>query len=430
MALRKMLKLWVALMALIATANAQPAKPGCTLRIATTLASLPTQNGGPDQGTEGLRFMGYTLYDLLIGWDLSHADRAAALVPSIATAWTVDAEDHTRWTITVRDGVHFHDGSLLDLAAVVWNLDKIFNRDAPQYDREQAAQMSWRMPGVHAYRVLDKQHLEITTDGPDSTLPYQLTALFISSPARWKTAGSWAEFGKQPSGTGPWVMQHYAPRESAVLTRNDAYWNPARIPRCDKLVLLPVPDPATRTAALLSGQIDWAEGPAPETVAQLKSAHMQILTGVMPHSWPYTLSRIPGSPLNDIRVRTALNLAVDRQGMVELLNGLALPATGVVEPGDPWYGHPSVTNPLRSGRGEASARRGGLRPGSSAALEVHDLHLRVGADVSVADERVRAAEFRGCRREARVRGAGMAGAAHAARRRRRRGTEQQGHRRA
>ena len=83
---------------------------------------------------------------------------------------------------------------------------------------------------------------------------------------------------------------------------------------------------------------------------------MQILTGVMPHSWPYTLSRIPGSPLNDIRVRQALNLAIDRDGMVELLNGLALPATGVVEPGNPWFGHPSFHIHYDPAGGEAAAR--------------------------------------------------------------------------
>jgi ABC-type transport system substrate-binding protein len=201
--------------------------------------------------------------------------------------------------------------------------------------------MSWRMPAIKAYRVLDARHFEITTDGPDSTLPYQLTALLISSPARWQQAGSWTEFGNKPSGTGPWVMQQYEPRGRALLARNEAYWDKARIPRCEQLVLLPVPDPGTRTAALLSGQVDWVEGPAPETIAQLRSAHMQVLTGVMPHSWPFTLSRIPGSPLNDIRVRKALNLAIDRKGMVELLSGMAVPATGVVEPGHPWYGHPT-----------------------------------------------------------------------------------------
>ena len=153
----------------------------------------------------------------------------------------------------------------------------------------------------------------------------------MSSPARYTEAKSWGEFGRKPSGTGPWILEQYVPREHATMRRNAAYWDKARIPKCGTLVLLPVPDASTRTAALLSGQVDWIESPAPETVAQLRAAKMQVLTGVMPHSWPYTLSRVPGSALNDIRVRKALNLAIDRDGMATLLSGLAKPAHGVVE---------------------------------------------------------------------------------------------------
>lgn len=315
--------------------------PGCTLRVAMTLADLPTQNGGPDQGTEGLRFMGTTIYDGLVNWDLTRADRRSGVVAGLATAWDVDPADHSRWVLTLREGVKFHDGSTFDAAAVVWNFDKLLNREAPQFDQAQSAQMSWRIPSVSRYRAIDASHLEILTPGPDSTLPYQLTAAMMSSPARWVEAGSWAGFGRAPSGTGPWVLDQYVPRDHASMHRNEAYWDKGRVPKCLKLVLLPVPDAGTRTAALLSGQVDWIESPAPETVARLKSGGMQVLTGVMPHSWPYTLSRVEGSPLNDIRVRQALNLAIDRDGMKEMLSGLALPATGVVEPGNPWFGTPS-----------------------------------------------------------------------------------------
>jgi ABC-type transport system substrate-binding protein len=135
-------------------------------------------------------------------------------------------------------------------------------------------------------------------------------------------------------------METYQPRQHAVLRRNPDYWDAARIPKTGHLELRPVPDPATRTAALLSGEVDWIESPAPDTLGQLRARGMQVVTGPMPHLWPYTLNRTPGSPLNDIRVREALNLAIDRDGLVALLGGLAIPATGVVEPGSPWRGDP------------------------------------------------------------------------------------------
>ena len=350
-----------------APAAAQPA--GCTLRVAMTLADLPTPNSSPDQGTEGVRFMGYTLYDALVGWDLSSADHASGLTPGLAESWAVDPADRTRWLFHLRPGVRFSDGSPFDAGAVVWNFDKVLNKQAPQYAAAQVAQTLYRIPSVASVRKVDDRTVEVVTRKPDATLPYQMTGVLMASPTRWREAGGWAGFTAHPAGTGPWVLDQYVPRGHATLVRNAAYWDPGRIPHCAKLLLLPVPDPSTRTAALLSGQVDWIESPAPETVAQLRAAGMQILTGVMPHSWPYTLNVTAGSPLTDIRVRKALNLAVDRQGMVELLGGLAKPADAVVSPSSPWYGDPTFRihhDPVAARRLLAEA---GYGPD-------HPLHLR------------------------------------------------------
>jgi len=149
--------------------------------------------------------MGYTLYDALIDWDLSRSDVAAPLKPGLATGWSVDEAEKTRWTIRLRPGVRFHDGSLVDADAIVWNLDKVFNKDAPQYSPAVVAQVLWRLPGIASYRKIDAMTVEITTKGPDATLPYQLAGLMIASPARWRDAGSWQAFARNPSGTGPWT---------------------------------------------------------------------------------------------------------------------------------------------------------------------------------------------------------------------------------
>jgi peptide/nickel transport system substrate-binding protein len=74
------------------------------LRIAMTMADIPLTNGAPDQGTEGIRFLGYTVYDPLVRWDLSRADTPAKLVPGLATSWKQDAEDPTRWIFELRQG--------------------------------------------------------------------------------------------------------------------------------------------------------------------------------------------------------------------------------------------------------------------------------------------------------------------------------------
>jgi ABC-type transport system substrate-binding protein len=174
-------------------------------------------------------------------------------------------------------------------------------------------------------------------------IPYYFGRIFFASPTRWEKVGrSWAEFAKTPAGTGPWKLDKLVPRERAELVRNTDYWDKNRIPKTDRLVLLPIPDPVTRTSALFSGQVDWVEAPAPDMIPRLKQAGMQIVTNGYPHTWPWWFSQLDDSPFRDIRVRKAANLAIDRQGMIDgLLGGLAKPAVGTFWPGHPWFGNPS-----------------------------------------------------------------------------------------
>lgn len=313
-----------------------------TLRIGMTASDIPLTTGQTDQGGEGMRFMGYTVYDGLINWDLSKSDKPSTLVPGLATAWSVDATDKTKWTFTLREGVKFHDGSEFTADAVVWNIEKILNKDAPQFDAKQAAQGRSRIPAVASYKVTGKYTVEIITKSPDATFPYQIAWVMMSSPAQWeKLNKSWDEFAKTPSGTGPWKLSAFVPRERAELVPNKDYWDKARVPKLDKMVLLPLPEPNARVAALRSGQVDWIEAPAPDAVPSLKQAGLSIVTNAYPHNWTWHLSRVEGSPWNDIRVRKAANLAIDRAGMKELLSGLMVPAEGFVPPGHQWFGNPT-----------------------------------------------------------------------------------------
>ena len=65
-------------------------------------------------------------------------------------------------------------------------------------------------------------------------------------------------------------MSNFTPRERLELVKNDKYWDKARVPKIDKMMLLPMPEANARTAALLSGQVDWVEAPAPDAVAEIK----------------------------------------------------------------------------------------------------------------------------------------------------------------
>lgn len=323
-------------------ATAASAQQASTLRIAMTVADIPATDGAPDQGTEGIRFMGYTLYDPLIMWDLSSATEPARLVPGLATKWTQDPGDPTKWIFELRQGVKFHDGSTFNADAVIFTLDRALDDKSPSFDRVGRNSMIASLWPIAAYRKLDDHKVELQTKGVDTLMPSLLNRIMIASPAQFEKVGrDWQAFRKQPSGTGPWKMKAWTPRERAELERNTEYWNKDRIPRSERLVVLPIPDVSTRTAALLAGRVDWIESPAPDSLDKLRAGGCRIETNAIPHMWPYTLSLVPGAPTADVRVRKALNLAIDRDAMVKLLGGLAVPAVGCVPPGHPWFGTPS-----------------------------------------------------------------------------------------
>jgi peptide/nickel transport system substrate-binding protein len=340
------------------------------LRVGMTIADIPLTTGQPSQGGEGQRFIGYTLYDAMINWDLSHYDRAAALVPGLALSWGVDPETKTKWTFHLRPGVKFHDGSAFDADAVIWNLDKLLNKASPQYDQSQVTQSGPWLGTTASYRALDPMTVEIVTKSPDAVYPYQVVNIFMSSPARWKElGGDWAKFADRPSGTGPWIMEKVVPRDRAELRRNAGYWDPKRVPKSDRMILRCIPDSSTRLAALLSGQVDWIEAPPPDAVPRIRSSGMQLVTNVYPHVWPYQLSFLPTSPFHDLRVRKAANLGIDRDGLVKLLGGLAMPAKGHVTPGHPWFGKPAFDIKYDPDQAKALMKDAGYTPDQPAKVK-------------------------------------------------------------
>src|SRR5258708_37127446 len=139
----------------VAALAATPTFAQGTLRLAMTLADIPLTDGAPDQGTEGVRFSGYTIFDPLVNWDLSQADHPADITPGLATEWAPRPDDPTRWIFKLRQGVHFHDGSLFNADAVIFSLDRSMNIADPAYTASAHRQLALFIPAVKARRKRD-----------------------------------------------------------------------------------------------------------------------------------------------------------------------------------------------------------------------------------------------------------------------------------
>jgi peptide/nickel transport system substrate-binding protein len=314
---------------------------GGVLRIAMTLADIPYAGGQPDQGFEGFRFIGYPVYDPLVRWDLSRGDRLPQIVPALAESWHVNPNDHAKWIFKLRRGVKFHDGTDFNADAVLWNWDAVKNKDAPQYDARQAGVLAPRITVMKSWRKLDDYTVEFTTVRPSAFLPYQVVYVFYASPTQWAKVGkSWQALGANPAGTGAFKLTRLVPRTRAELEVNRDYWDKTRVPRADKVILLPMPEATTRLSALRSGQVDWIEVPPPDAIPGLRQAGFQIFLQRYPHNWGHTLN-LSRPPWDSKLVRQAANYAIDREGLcTSLLNKTCIPGIGEVYQDHPWFGHP------------------------------------------------------------------------------------------
>jgi peptide/nickel transport system substrate-binding protein len=308
--------------------------------VGMTAGDIPATTGNPDQGFEGFRFVGFNLYDGLVLWNLSDRDQPSDIKPGLATDWQVDPNNHRRWIFKLRQGVKWHDGCNFTADDVVWNFGRVTNKDAPQFFTQQMALSRTYVTNFESIEKVDDYTVAITTKVVESLFPYSMSYLLMVSRCRAEALKyDWAAYANNPSGTGPYRFDRMVAHERLELVPNTDYWDPTRVPKHDRLVLIPMPEAATRAAALMTGQVNFIEAPAPDTVDRLKSAGMQIVTNKYPHNWPYILNFVRG-PMTDIRVRRAANHALNRGEFVELLNGLAIEEYATMPPGTPYYGNP------------------------------------------------------------------------------------------
>lgn len=312
---------------------------GGVVTVAMTAGDIPSTGGNPDQGFEGYRFVGYNLYDALSNWDLSRSDRPSDIKPGLALSWAVDPKQSTRWIYKLRPGVKWHDGSNFTADDVVWNFRMRTDEKFPNFNPQQFALTRNFLVNFKSVSKVDDTTVAFETKLPDAMFPSNLAYVLLISPARAAAVNyDWKAYALQPSGTGPYRYDKFVPGERLELVPNKDYWDKARLPKHDRLVLLPIPEATSRVAALLSGQVNFIEVPPPDAVAQLKASGMKVSTGVYPHKWPWIFN-IEAGPFKDVRVRQAANYAVNRADVVSLLNGLAVEVDALVPKDSPYYGN-------------------------------------------------------------------------------------------
>ncbi|WP_368419928.1 ABC transporter substrate-binding protein, partial [Rhodovarius sp.] len=170
------LKFLAAGLAAMLASQAEAQQPR-VLRIAMTAADVPTTTGMPNNGFEGMRFLGYPVFEALTLWDLSSAERPATLRPGLAESWEQDPADPQNWIFRLRQGVTFHDGTPFNADAVIWNMDRFFRNDSPQFEAAGSAISRARVPILESYRKIDDRTIGMRTNRVASYFPYMVVYL-------------------------------------------------------------------------------------------------------------------------------------------------------------------------------------------------------------------------------------------------------------
>ena len=313
------------------SAAADKSGSGGTLRIAMSAGNIPIPDQFQTEGGEGRRFVGVNVYDGLMNWKADQGDAPPEPIPGLAEKFE-RASDGLTWTFNLRQGVKFHDGSAFTADAVVFAFDRIMNKEFEFYSETQRSAGASAVAQIASYKKVDDFTVQIVTKKPWAFLVYDLGGLSIPSPAAIRQWGN-KDYPLHASGTGPFKIEKYVDGQVMELVPNKDYWGTKA--KLDKLVLFPMPEPATRLAALQSGQVDWAEVPPPDSVEQLQAQGFNVLLKSYPHSIIY-MANMYRAPFNDVRVRQAIAYGIDRDGMVALIRGVGQPATQYFYEGHPW----------------------------------------------------------------------------------------------
>jgi peptide/nickel transport system substrate-binding protein len=254
---------------------------------------------------------------------LTYRDDKGNPQPKLALSWT-HSDDYKTWTFKLRPGVKFQDGTAFNAEAVKENFDR-------QKDPVNKCRCAFYIAFIHDVQAPDELTVVYNLNDPSVNLPAIVTLqnsnFVIQSPTAWKTKGD--DYNRNPVGTGPYMLKSWTAGDRMVLERNPDYWNKGH-PYLDRIVLKPLPDAQSRFASLQSGEADiiWDDEADADNIQKAQkdpkmTVHSYAGSGAAVYAFN---TKTP--PFDDVRVRQALVMAIDRKKMSQAItNGLARPAS-------------------------------------------------------------------------------------------------------
>lgn len=260
--------------------------------------------------------------------------------PALATDWTI-SEDGLEYIFNLREGVTFHDGTPFNAEAVKFNFDRMLDENHP-FAATGPFPLAFFFSAVEGVEVVDDLTVKFTLNEPFAPFMSNLASPtgLIVSPAAVEASG--ADYGRNPVGTGAFRFEEWQSNTSVVASRNEDYWDGT--PSLEAVIFRPITDANTRVAEMLSGGIDVLLETPPDNVAQFRDdANYSVVEAVGPHVW-YVMLNAKEGPFADVRVRQAVNYAVNKESLVDdVLQGTAEVSAGPIPPAFNWAYNEEVT---------------------------------------------------------------------------------------
>jgi peptide/nickel transport system substrate-binding protein len=229
------------------------------------------------------------------------------------------------WTVRLKDGVEFHNGKTVGADDVIFSLKRITDPKDPKV-------------GNSSISYIDRDNLK-KIDERTVRIPLKLTnAAFADDLGQYFNAIVPTDYDpKKPVGTGPFKFQSFSPGQRSVFVKNPNYWQTGR-PYADQLTIIDFPDDTARTNALLGGQVEAINNlPAAQLASIRGNPNLKVLSSPTGAWQPFTM-RIDAAPFDDVKVRQAMRLIVDREQMVQqVLSGQGSVANDLYARYDPMY---------------------------------------------------------------------------------------------
>lgn len=273
------------------------------------------------------------IFDTLV----DYGQQDTSINPALATEWTV-SEDGLTYTFKLREGVKFHDGTDFNADAVVFNFERWMNGTADQFPYYISMFGGFKGDEGHVIKevkAVDASTVEFTLTRPQAPFLANIAMVpfGIGSPAAIEKHGD--KFTENPVGTGPFKFVSWARNDKIVLEKNADFWLEG-YPKLDSVIYQVIPENSARLNALMTGEIDIADGLNPSDLSQIEgNADLQAYKrpSMNVGYLGLTQQKDPNHPLNNKLVRQALNHAVDKQAIIDAFYaGLAEPAKNPMPP--------------------------------------------------------------------------------------------------